>query len=246
MRFRYYNGTQEAIQLYKREGEATAAMHTITFHDGDATTTQSVKEFTPTQLDVCTFTNEGYTFAGWNTKEDGTGDFYGDGTTVTLLADLDLYAQWDKLYNVTVEQTEGGSIDVSLDEATEGDIVILTAEPDDNYVFYEWNVVNANGEAVTLMGDELAMPASDITVSAIFVYVGNTGGSYYEKVTTAPSDWSGDYLIVYETGNLAFNGALEVLDAVSNTVAATISNGVIASNESVDAAIFTIDKQTRK
>ena len=242
MRFRYYNGTQQAIQLYKREGEAvTTIYHTITFHDGDANTTQQVKEFTPTSLDICTFTNEGYAFNGWNTKEDGSGDFYGDGTTVTLLADLDLYAQWDKLYNVTVEQTDGGSVDVSLNEAAEGDIVILTAEPDDNYVFYEWNVVNANDEAITLTGDELEMPASDITVSATFVYVGNTGGSYYEKVTTAPSDWSGDYLIVYEIGNLAFNGALGTLDAVSNTVAATISDDVIASNESVDAAIFTIE-----
>ena len=241
-RFRYFKSStytaQQPIQLYKREGEATAAMHTITFHDGDATTTQRVKEFTPTQLDVCTFTNEGYAFNGWNTKENGTGDFYGDGTTVTLLADLDLYAQWDKLYNVTVEQTEGGSIDVSLDEATEGDIVILTAEPDDNYVFYEWNVVNANGEAVTLMGDELDMPASDITVSAIFVFVGNTGESYYELVTSEDELENGNtYLIVNAEAQKAMSTNQK--DNNRGATSVTISDNTISSLPA-DACEFTL------
>ena len=235
------SNTIKPVQLYKKTGETTVPTFTITFHNGtDTPVTQTVKEFTPTQLIDNPFTNEGYAFMGWNTDENGQGDFYGDGTTVTLLRDLDLYAQWEKLYNVTCAQTEGGSVEASLAEAIEGDIVTLTAEANDNYVFYEWNVTAANGTTVSVTADEFEMPASDVTVSATFVYVGSTGGSYYEKVTTEPSDWSDDYLIVYEDGSLAFNGALETLDAVSNTVAATISNGVIASTESVDAAIFTI------
>jgi fructose-1,6-bisphosphatase/inositol monophosphatase family enzyme len=47
----------------------------------------------------------------------------------------------------------------------------------------------------------------------------------YVKVTSAPADWAGDYLIVYEAGNVAFNGALETLDAVENTIAVTIADG---------------------
>lgn len=62
----------------------------------------------------------------------------------------------------------------------------------------------------------------------------------YVKVTSAPSDWSGEYLIVYEGGNVAFNGALETLDAVGNTIAVTITEGTIASSTEVDAATFTI------
>lgn len=63
----------------------------------------------------------------------------------------------------------------------------------------------------------------------------------FVKVTTAPSDWSGTYLIVYEDGNVAFNGALSTLDAVSNTVAVTISNGEIAATDTLMGATFTIE-----
>ena len=64
----------------------------------------------------------------------------------------------------------------------------------------------------------------------------------FVKVTSAQSDWSGTYLIVYEDGNVAFNGALSTLDATSNTVTVTISNGVIAYSEALEEASFTIAK----
>ena len=72
--------------------------------------------------------------------------------------------------------------------------------------------------------------------------VGNAwGAGSYVKVTTAPSDWSGDYLIVYESGKQAFNGALTTLDAVSNTVSVTISNNQIAATDAMNKAKFTIN-----
>ncbi|MBO6074175.1 MAG: hypothetical protein J6P74_03440 [Paludibacteraceae bacterium] len=66
----------------------------------------------------------------------------------------------------------------------------------------------------------------------------------YVKVTKAPTDWAGDYLIVYEAGNVAFDGSLTTLDAVSNTVAVTISEGAIAATDALNAAKFTIAKVT--
>ena len=66
-------------------------------------------------------------------------------------------------------------------------------------------------------------------------------GAVYEKVTTAPADWSGDYLIVYEDGNVAFNGALTTLDAVSNIVTVTIADSKIEATEAMKAAQFTIN-----
>lgn len=64
----------------------------------------------------------------------------------------------------------------------------------------------------------------------------------YVKVTSAPGDWSGDYLIVYEAGNVAFNGSLTTLDAASNTISVKITNGEIAADETTNAAKFTIAK----
>ena len=66
-------------------------------------------------------------------------------------------------------------------------------------------------------------------------------GVYYQKVTATSDIVDGEYLIVYETGNVAFNGALTTLDVTSNTVAVVIADGKIASSEAIDAATFTID-----
>ena len=67
-------------------------------------------------------------------------------------------------------------------------------------------------------------------------------GTTYAKITSAADLTDGEYLIVYENveGSVAFNGALETLDAVSNTVAVVASNGSIAGTESIDNATFTI------
>ena len=68
----------------------------------------------------------------------------------------------------------------------------------------------------------------------------DVSGSYV-KVTSTPSDWSGDYLIVYEAGTVAFDGGVEKLDAVKNTIAVAISNNEIEANATTNAAKFTID-----
>lgn len=68
------------------------------------------------------------------------------------------------------------------------------------------------------------------------------GTIYYEKVTSAPADWSGTYLIVYENGNEAyvFNGE----DAVNGYVSATINSNKILSSNAIDAVAVTIQSMT--
>lgn len=98
-RFRYFQSStytnQQPVQLYKR----TYATQTHTIHfekNGGAGSMndQTINEFEPTALQSNAFTREGYVFEGWSTTSDGSGDFYADGATVTLLDDLTLYAQW--------------------------------------------------------------------------------------------------------------------------------------------------------
>lgn len=68
------------------------------------------------------------------------------------------------------------------------------------------------------------------------------GGTHFVKVTSAPSDWSGTYLIVYEGGKVAFNGSLSTFDAVSNTKSVTISDNKIEATDEMKAIAFTIAK----
>ena len=64
----------------------------------------------------------------------------------------------------------------------------------------------------------------------------------FVKVTATQTDWSGTYLIVYEAGNLAFDGSRTTLDAAKNGQSVTITNGEIESDSNTNAWAFTIAK----
>ena len=87
-----------------------------------------------------TFTREGYSFTGWNTKADGTGTSYADGETVNFSADTTLYAQWtvDPVITFVANDGEGtmGTQTVKPNEAT-----ALTANSFTraDYDFTGWN-----------------------------------------------------------------------------------------------------------
>ncbi len=63
----------------------------------------------------------------------------------------------------------------------------------------------------------------------------------YEKVTSNLEDWSGKYLIVYEAGNVAFDGSLSTLDAASNNQAVTISDNTITTSKEIYFTITAVD-----
>lgn len=68
---------------------------------------------------------------------------------------------------------------------------------------------------------------------------------HYQKVTTTPADWTGTYLIVCESQNVAFNGAADEANIDAKGGAAiipdiTITDGEIAGTASLDSATFTI------
>ncbi len=83
-------------------------------------------------------------------------------------------------------------------------------------------------------------PDADATLYAVLSQ--SSGSSNYVKVTEDLTDWSGEYLIVYEDedDDLAFDGSLTVLDAVGNTQSVTITDGTIASTTTIDGYRFTI------
>ena len=87
----------------------------------------------------------------------------------------------------------------------------------------------------------LLMLVSIFTLLCANVKVSATG-QYFEKVTSAPSDWSGTYLIVSEGSNVAFNGSLTTLDAADNNISVNISNNKIEYSAPLEASTFVIGK----
>lgn len=59
---------------------------------------------------------------------------------------------------------------------------------------------------------------------ALLLVCGNVWGENYQKVSSDQTDWTGEYLLVYEAGSLAWTG----VDAGSCGVGVTISNGIIS------------------
>jgi len=71
--------------------------YTVIFNSNGGTGTMADQTFTEDEAQALTrntFTYEGYTFTGWNTVQGGSGTSYTDGQTITVTADMTLYAQW--------------------------------------------------------------------------------------------------------------------------------------------------------
>ena len=67
----------------------------------DAPDAQQKGEYVQLTLRSTVPTREGYTFSGWNTAQDGSGDSYAPGAPYAADADVTLYAQWTVLPTVT-------------------------------------------------------------------------------------------------------------------------------------------------
>jgi hypothetical protein len=82
--------------------------------------------------------------------------------------------------------------------------------------------------------------AYNITVNA---YVPHT----WTKVTNAPADWRGTYLLGYEADGTfyAFNSSLATFDATFNNVNTTnVSSGVVTGSKTLDAVAVKIERNT--
>ena len=68
-----------------------------------------------------------------------------------------------------------------------------------------------------------------------------TDSATYTRVTADQADWSGEYLLVYEAGSLAFDGSLSTVDAVNNYQAVTIDGDTITASPSIAVTIEAVD-----
>jgi len=102
-------------------GASSASAAAITFYraafninGGDGTTPASQTVNAGSSITLPTsggFSRTNYTFAGWNTANDGTGTNYNGGSTYTPTGDITLYAKWVEnkaVISITVEEIEEG------------------------------------------------------------------------------------------------------------------------------------------
>ena len=104
------NSSTTTFEMPEGDVEVTAnlrsAKYTIKFDKNGASAGEDIQELQATydeslNLPKNTYSRDGFTFAGWNTKADGTGDTYEAGSEVKNLTSTDgeivtLYAIWNK------------------------------------------------------------------------------------------------------------------------------------------------------
>lgn len=122
-------------------------------------------------------TKEGKVFAGWNTKQDGTGVAFTEDTVVT--DDIIVYAQWkDKEYTITVDPNGGnwnGDTAIKRQQFKENEEFMLPEAPaKDGYTFLYWKgsqyqpgqvyVVREDHEFIAEWNKKPALEVKDTTI----------------------------------------------------------------------------------
>lgn len=118
--------------------------------------------------------------------------------------------------------------------------------PTGQYKTFNVKLVDAND--ATIAGSEqtfstaspFTVARADVVRCPVVTVTPPPADQYYVKVTSNDDLTSGQYLIVHESTNVAFNGGLTDLDVNSNKISVTITTDGILSDAVTDAASFTI------
>ena len=143
----------------------------------------------------------------------------------------------------TVNLNVGETANVTFSKPNDLDVEFTNE--DETVATYANGVVTAlkaGTTTITATSEETELYNAGKAVLTITVTEGSaTDENYFVKVTKDADLTTGTYLIVYEEGSIAFDGSLETLDAVRNTIPVTISDKKIPSTQTTDAATFEID-----
>ena len=147
--------------------------------------------------------------------------------TVTASDNVEIFTFVGDTSNEGVE----GSTTLQVSNGTEVGLSANAAEG------YELKLVVDGTDVTSQMDDTgyytFTMPTHDVTVSATAVAPEVTIGSFV-KVTSTDDITSGQYLIVYEDGSVAFDGSLEGREVVGG-------HGIIAATTTNAQSVFNID-----
>lgn len=130
-------------------------------------------------------TKDGYVFTGWTWEgqTDPDTDVAFSGET----GDKTYTANWvERLYTITVKESENGTVTADKAEAAEGETVTLTVEAAEGY---EVESVKYNDTVITAVDGvySFSMPAADVDVSAVFAEVEDEEEEDKEEENEKPS-----------------------------------------------------------
>lgn len=215
--------------------------------------------------------DDGYELTEWGYRYLGTEDMVEvplstDNLSVTFTmpaADVEVYATFaEKVVTYYDVLLYGYNYELNLDGVEEGttlegllpDAAEMSNGLPTGYTFVGWTEANADNEDGSCPELYVATTpvTTDLILNAVYAKDDETGGSGdYVKVTKNLTDWSGEYLIVYEEANgtdgKVFDGAkmstdLKGSSSNPNNFAANISGGKVSASSIDNPAYVTIAK----
>ena len=214
------------------------ALRTITYKPNGAIGSNIISKYSDgddAEIASNTFTApSGKMFLKWNTADNGSGADKRPGDIIEKIdTDIELYAIWADNYTITLNSNGM----VSMVEVVQNgyyDLEMPNNVPS-GYSFIGW--AYDDEDPINTLVDSHYQVTANTQLYALY------RASVFNKVTAEPSGadkWDGNYLIVYENENKAFDGSLETLDATYNTISVNITNNKIAYNSVTKNAIFSI------
>ena len=220
----------------------------VTFQGTNTTKELFYADETPTI--VAENTDASKVFAKW-TADDDTKVTFTDATSATTTiafkdedGEVTLTATYkDVPKAATITLWENGVENTTKLNGNVGEAITLPTTAGGNcnksVEFVGWSEVEMDNSASEpaekfyAPGAEYTPSAANVTLYAVYAKKKTEGA--FRKVTTEPTDWSGEYLIVNEDGNVVFNGSIEEnLDVKDNNHAVTITNNIISLKDGQD------------
>ena len=162
------------LTLYAQWTQNAPATYTVSFNANGGSGSmpaQTVTANTSTPLNANSFTRSGYTFSGWNTAANGSGTAYADRASVTLNANLALYAQWTQnapaSYTISFNAS-GGDGAMAAQTVAVGSSAALNANrfTRDSYTFGGWATQAGGRKAYADRGT--VTPSADMELYAVW------------------------------------------------------------------------------
>jgi uncharacterized repeat protein (TIGR02543 family) len=141
-----------------------------------------------------TFSRDGYTFNGWNTRADGMGMGYSPGNSITITGAVDFYAQWKAVPQVTVTYYPNGGIgDPIVDYVNTGYSYTIRQNEffKDGYKFNGWNT-RADGLGISYMPGQIITATASISLYAKWI----TDQSSQTTIVYVPNGGEGEIKVV--------------------------------------------------
>lgn len=209
-------GESEAHENLSYKANWDANTYTVTFDENgaDGGETMADQSFTydadAAALTENAFTRTGYTFAGWNTEADGSGDSYADKQEVKNLTDaangtVILYAQWTA-NTCTVKFDANGGTGTMADQTFTYDVeqaLTANAFTKTGYTFACWNT-KADGTGTSYADKKEVKNLT--TDSSIVLYAVWTANTY--TITYQDEDGNEVGTVTYDTGDSDVTGTI--------------------------------------